>query len=125
MTDPGSPSNPRTPFGYHLTTPSRDSVSVCFPIASPVAIPFREPRIRGFTIVALRRRKDLSHGHRCREEYFCPVRLLMVVALENEVAHGLNEMVEAETIAAYFDGGLSGRERTSIDRHFEICSQCC
>src|SRR2546427_3069203 len=46
---PAGPSNPRTSSGYHLSTPSRDSVSVCLPIASPVAIPLRQARIRCFT----------------------------------------------------------------------------
>ena len=38
---PGVPSNPRTPSGYHRTTASRDNVSVCLPIASPVATPLQ------------------------------------------------------------------------------------
>src|SRR5688500_16706385 len=43
---PGGPSNPWMPSGYQRSTSSRDSISVCFPIASPVAIPFRQARIR-------------------------------------------------------------------------------
>src|SRR5688572_6624832 len=50
MTEPGGPSNPRTPSGYHRTTALRDNVSVCLPIASPVATPSRQPAIRSFTV---------------------------------------------------------------------------
>ena len=45
ITLPGRPSNPRTPSGYHRRTASRDSVSVCLPMASPMATPLRQPRI--------------------------------------------------------------------------------
>src|SRR6266566_2064733 len=34
------------PWGYHCSTSSCDSVSVCLPMASPVAMPARQPRIR-------------------------------------------------------------------------------
>jgi hypothetical protein len=59
---PGDPSNPRTPFGYQRRTPSRERVSVCFPIASPVAIPFRQARIRSPAVLSIsaRRAEDVS-----------------------------------------------------------------
>ena len=49
MTAPGLPSNPRTPCGYQRATSSRDSLSVCLPMASPHAIPQRAPKMRSCT----------------------------------------------------------------------------
>ena len=46
MIAPGVPSNPWTPSGYHLATSAGESVSVCLPMASPMAMPLRQPAMR-------------------------------------------------------------------------------
>ena len=51
MTEPGVPSKPWMPWGYQRRTSSCDSVSVCLPTASPVAMPLRQPRMRSVACV--------------------------------------------------------------------------
>src|SRR4051794_1630043 len=46
MMSPGWPTKPVIAAGYHLRTSARDSVSVCLPIASPVASPRKQPATR-------------------------------------------------------------------------------
>jgi len=50
MIDPGVPSKPLMPSGYQRNTSSCDSNSVCLPMASPVAIPLRQPTIRSVIV---------------------------------------------------------------------------
>src|SRR5262245_35812516 len=51
MIAPGSPSKPRTPFGYHRLTSAVESISVCLPMASPTATPARHATARSTTVV--------------------------------------------------------------------------
>src|SRR4051812_8424202 len=50
MIAPGVPSKPRTPSGYQRRTSSRESISVCLPMASPVAIPLRQAVARSSAV---------------------------------------------------------------------------
>src|SRR6187399_509393 len=50
MTSPAAPSNPRTPFGYHRVMSAGESISVCLPIASPIATPLRQPNTRSAVV---------------------------------------------------------------------------
>jgi hypothetical protein len=52
ITEPGGPSKPRMPSGYQRRTSACDNISVCFPIASPVAIPLRQPLMRSIIRIA-------------------------------------------------------------------------
>src|SRR5436190_1361853 len=61
MMSPGRPWNPVTPRGYHFWTPARDKVSVCLPMASPVAKPLKQPMTRSSNLIWI---GSGSLGHR-------------------------------------------------------------
>src|ERR1051326_19590 len=51
MTSPGRPWSPVIPSGYHRCTSALDNISVCLPMASPVARALKQPITRSRTAI--------------------------------------------------------------------------